>query len=118
MPTARYAMSCGLVKNSSGVAEEVVVFGGNNKTHNLDTVEIYSLGEKKWRPGQHRLPAPSSLGNTLQYGETFLSVGGSDTVYKYEPGTESWTPMTEKLDGAKYGVAPFLVHPGEFPECA
>jgi acylphosphatase len=50
MPTARRSHSCGLVTNAhTGETEIVAAGGGQRKEDFIDTVEIFSLSERKWR---------------------------------------------------------------------
>ena len=55
MPTARWVMGCGVVRDDDGKVE-VVVVGGYNGTENsngirTDKVEIYNVNEESWRTG-------------------------------------------------------------------
>ena len=52
MPTPRYYLMCGLVTDSNG-AQRVIAAGGCNDTvTSLDTVEIFSLEDRKWSNGE------------------------------------------------------------------
>ena len=60
---------------------------------------------------------------SLEYGDTFLVIAGHtadekdlDTIYKFEPETEGWTLMPERLARPLHGVSAIPVYPGEFPE--
>ena len=54
MPTPRYAMGCGVVRNHETSELEIVVAGGtqrniDNNVVAADTVEIFSMADTKWR---------------------------------------------------------------------
>jgi N-acetylneuraminic acid mutarotase len=51
MPTGRYSVGCGTVRDGNGVALQVVVAGGANK-ESLDTVEIYDVVKGTWKTGK------------------------------------------------------------------
>ena len=52
MPTGRLYTGCGVVRLEDG-SNYVVVVGGLNANNRVDTVEIFSVEEQKWRTGYH-----------------------------------------------------------------
>ena len=50
LPTGRYGMGCGVVRDGSGRAQ-VVVVGGALYSEYLNTVEIFNVEEEKWSTG-------------------------------------------------------------------
>ena len=50
LPTGRYGMMCGVVRDGSGRAQ-VVVVGGALYSEYLNTVEIFNVEEEKWSTG-------------------------------------------------------------------
>lgn len=68
----------------------------------LDSVEIFSVSEQKWRSGP-TLPQPMGRGAVATYGDTFILVGGYGdgdyvkNLYQFEPDSESWTTLPQKL---------------------
>ena len=121
-----------MVRNAAG-EEEVVVIGGQGVTGTLDVVEIFSVKDRTWREGPDcmqaqfvcirstptakPLPSPMMYTTTVQFGDTFLLVGGAtetkldvlDTIYKYEASTEKWIRMRAELSESKCWVAAALV---------
>ena len=60
MPTGRAGMGCGVVTNEDNEMS-VVVFGGSYDGFvYLDTVEIYSVGDKSWKTGKLLKRFPNS----------------------------------------------------------
>ncbi len=68
------------------------------------------------------MPALAFMGS-VQYGNTFALIGGyfsgqlTDTVYLYNPLTEQFDMLDERLTVAKSEVTTFLVSEDIFPEC-
>lgn len=62
------------------------------------------------------LPQPLFRANTIQFGDTFLLIGGvtsngksSDRIYKFSTENEGWTELPVSLGEPKVGVAVMLV---------
>ncbi len=75
--------------------------------------------------GKGHYPFKFRASTSVQYGDTFLVVGGHDetaadrdAVYAFDPQTENWTLMPERMSGPKHGVAAVLVGPGDFLRCS
>ena len=70
-------------------------------------------------PFPHRIRWPA----VAQVRNTFLMVGGYedgtilDTVYEYEPLSDSWTPSPENMTYARYGATAITVPTTAFPDC-
>ncbi len=78
-------------------------------------VEIYNTETGVWRPGPE-LPIGWDFMASLQYGNTFLMIGGEDRVgtyldwiYEYDQLGETWKHRQEKLSQPKIQVAAVLV---------
>ena len=102
----------------------MVVVGGLYGIGYLNTVEIYDVSTGKWRSGTNPYPRTILGATGVQYGDTFIVVGGAvgaleetEHVYRFEPDTEGWTLMPERLPGPMKHVGAFVVSPEEFPEC-
>ncbi len=61
---------------------------------------------------------------TVQYGDTFLVVGGFvpgagqlSTILQYNPATEGWIELPGRLSTARDTVTAMLVEPESFPGC-
>ena len=52
MPTGRYEMGCGVVRDGNGQIE-VVVVGGRVYPDYINTVEIFNIEEATWRTGKY-----------------------------------------------------------------
>ena len=69
------------------------------------------------------LPIPISDAASVQYKDTFLLVGGKtggadlDTTYMYEPDTDSWRELEERLPEAKNDPVAMIVSRSMFTEC-
>ena len=69
------------------------------------------------------LPIPISDAASVQYKDTFLLVGGKtggadlDTTYMYEPETDSWRELEERLPEAKNDPVAMIVSRSMFTEC-
>ena len=121
---ARGHLRCGLVHNKDDSVKSIVAFGGWNGT-NVALVEIFDLQNQTWREGANPFPIATNGPTVVQYGRTFLAIGGRvdgpmdiDTIYKFDPATEDWVLMPERMGKPKHGVAAFLVEPEEFPSCS
>ena len=53
MPTGRNSMGCGVVSDSSGKVEVVVVGGYGFGNLQLNTVEVFNVAENSWRTGEY-----------------------------------------------------------------
>ena len=62
MPTPRYQLGCGVVRNHETSELEIVVAGGAQRNIDnievaVDTVEIFSMADSKWRTaGKNTVP--------------------------------------------------------------
>ncbi len=126
MKHARNLLACGVVRNADGEAKSVVVPGGStSESAGQDVVEILDVGTMTWRFGKHRLPHGLFASTAVPYGNSFLLVGGLerhggpavDAVYKFDPETENWILMPQRLNRPKHAVGAVLVRPDEFPAC-
>ena len=69
------------------------------------------------------LPIPISDAASVQYKDTFLLVGGKttaadlDSIYMYEPDTDTWKQLEERLPEAKNDAVAMSVSPSMFTEC-
>ena len=69
------------------------------------------------------MPEPLGYMGSVQYGDTFAIVGGAsdglhrDTVYLYNPATEEFDLLDERLSVGKTYTTAFIVSKGIFPEC-
>ena len=52
MPTPRYYLMCGLATDASGYQSVVAAGGCNDNVRSLDTVEIFSVEDRKWTNGK------------------------------------------------------------------
>ncbi len=123
MPTERAFAACGVV-SVDGKPKEVVVAGGEASGSYLKDVEILTVSTLQWRTAKQSLPVSQSRATSVQYGDTFLVVGGQisasaelDTVYMYNPATEGWTLMPNRMRKSKHGVAAMIMKPGDFQPC-
>ena len=61
----------------------------------------------------------------VQRGDTFLVVGGGghnstsnlDSAYEFNPATENWTLMPQRMNQGKHAASAMLVGPEDFPKC-
>ena len=87
MAFKRSLHGCGRVTNPTTGKEEVVVAGGSNFSGPISSSEIYSVEDDTWRNGT---PLPKALRSisSLQYGNSFLILGGNngtscqDSIYQ------------------------------------
>ncbi len=72
------------------------------------------------------LPIQYEQATSVQYGDTFAIIGGygylpnphqHDTVYVYEPATDSWRLIPKRLTQKKWSMGAFTVDKSIFPEC-
>ena len=69
------------------------------------------------------LAIPISDAASVQYKDTFLLVGGKtsgadlDTIYMYEPDTDTWRELEERLPEAKNDPVAMTVSRSMFTEC-
>jgi len=82
MPTSRCLLSCGVVRrknDATGLVEtEVVAVGGYTSSYIYSKVEIYSVANDEWRESPTNFPVFVSNAEVIQFGETFMVVGGYD----------------------------------------
>jgi hypothetical protein len=104
--------------------KKVVVAGGwdNDAGIKIASTEIFSFTDMTWRPGPN-LPTAHTYARTVQFEDTFLAVGGNDAnnrlskkIYKFEPSSESWIELVERLPLARSFPATFFV-PSDFIQC-
>ena len=120
MPYATFGHGCGVVERGSS-KEFVVVSGYEVLLEERQWVQIYSLEENAWRMGNDFLPM--AYARSAPYSDSFVMVGGYnkgsylDTVYYYEPETDSFTLLEGRLGSVKENVSPIMVKRAMFPEC-
>ncbi len=67
------------------------------------------------------LPIAIYHADTVQYGDTFLMVGGEvdkDTIYEYDRGTSNWILHAERLDTERVHHTVSVVDRSIFPDCS
>jgi hypothetical protein len=113
----------GLVTFPDG-RKEVVVAGGEFQT----STEIFSFDDMTWRNGPNDIPTDGAalfFGASVQFEDTFLAVGGTDghalgvvttTIFKFDPATEDWVELCEKLTIPRRDFTSFLV-PADYIQC-
>ena len=102
-----------------------IVYAGGDPDYYENTY-IYDLdsGIDIWRPGPK---FEFYDGASVQFGDTFLLVGGRQNVFPFsasdqiwqfnpDPSDESWVLRPETLKSAKYHTAAFLV-PNDYATC-
>lgn len=89
----------GLVLRSDGRVEAVLAGGNSVYFTFLSSTEIFDFETLQWRLGPE-LPKALTFGASVQYGNSFLAVGGmdlqseqSDRIFKYLPDTEDWEEL-------------------------
>ena len=89
----------------------------------ISSVEILDLSSLSWRPGP---PLPRAIRGaaSVQFGDSFLVVGGQDgdgaslsSVYEYNPVDEEWALRAEELSLGRRGVPAVTAVNGHFMEC-
>ena len=108
-----------LIEKASG-EKEVVYVGGYLRD---DATEIFSLETLSWRDST---PFPSEIRYTtaVPQGKTFLVVGGYisntasdlDTIYRFDPDSESWELLPQRLEETRSDFPAFYV-PEDFVPC-
>lgn len=111
MRFARRAAACGVTRRRDGgeggdTVTEVVVAGGEDYSTEFRLVEIFSVEERQWRLASP-MPLPVEFASTVQYGDSFLLVGGYDNandeflsaIWEYLPEDDDWV-----LYGRSLGV--------------
>lgn len=107
--------ACGMLRKSDGDTDLFLMGGDHDSPTN--SVEIFSVKTKTWRPGQ---PLPKSLAllRGVQFEDTFIIVGGyrfgntySDRIYKYQANltTDPWVELEQRLEQPKGVYTAFLV---------
>ena len=104
MGVERNGPGCGLVNK-----KDVVIAGGfvSGSTDDLTSVEIFNLDEMSWRSGPFELPLPLSFPSSVQYGLTFVLVGGEnsptryDHIYQFDKLTYGWIELSQRLSSPK-----------------
>lgn len=98
------------------MTQVVIVVGGRNDTHFIDSVEIYNLDKKIWELGPP-LPEPIGRASVVEFGRDVLVIGGQNWVGAGEPrkiyrfGLKSgWAKMNLQLLPQKtFGAISILV---------
>ena len=110
----------GLVRNPDGRTLLVVAGGKVSHTVYLASTEILDLETNTWSTGPD-LPEAMGYGNTVQYKNTFIIVGGyrkdsdgsehySRPIYRFNPENHEWEELGHGLTNwARAGSASFLV---------
>ena len=113
---------CGVAQTSSN-GLELIVAGGDTQNGTKST-EIYNFETNEWRAGQdlpHQMEFPASV----QFGDSFLLVGGTnyvrheedgnfdmiylDTIYQWDSDTESFALRPEKMSVGVTAVGAVMV---------
>ncbi len=125
MPTARYLLTCGAVRNDAGDATSIVAAGGfGSAGQQSAAVEILSLASMSWKAGTS-LPRVIVSARAVPFRNSFAIVGGHssglgdrDTVLVYDPaGAGSWKALPNKLGMARRQTVAFNVRKDVFPKC-
>ena len=135
MPTGRYSLGCGVVRDGSGKIE-VIVFGGRKcrrqsalcSADGMDVVEIFDIEENSWRTASNPFPTKITSPSVAQHDNTFYVVGGYtgegpggetrfDTIYRYEASDESWQLMPNRMKIGRNGATAMIVNSTLFPTC-
>ena len=124
MPTLRVKRAQGVVGTYTTPTgeEEIVVAGGSY----VKSSEIFSIKLGQWREGPD-LPVNGDLEGAVSvpYEDTFLVVSGRDyghtpehrrEIYKFDPRTESWITLQQKLSTGRKEFAAFLI-PDDLIDC-
>ena len=97
-------MHCGAAVTSDGRQMVVVAGGAANGYNPIDYVQIYDVAEETWRLSANRMLLPLYGGTAVQYGDSFLVVGGTsrqvqyqNTTVEFHPDDETWSVKTELL---------------------
>ena len=88
-------------------------------------VERFNFDTNSWSYGPHDIPQGLSYGSSLAYKGSFLVLGGQDNVnydaspdiYLYNPATEDFDLMEQKMQTARHSPTAILVGP-EVVECS
>ena len=90
----------------------MVVAGGDEEPYPSD---VYNFETGNFRGGP-LFPRGVTAAASVQYGDTFLVVGGLDsngeildTIYEYDALNEEWIEREEKLATPRYNLAAVLV---------
>ncbi len=111
------AYFAGLAKKADGTTDVVVV--------DEDRTEMFNLDSLKWRrgPSMYDVGQP---GASIQYGDTFLVVGGKmddiyaegeRTVYVFDPEDEEWVSTGKYFSDMETGYLSGILIPEDFIEC-
>ena len=125
MIAPREGHSCGIIKSQIGTGKDIVVAGGRTKANNTVTpnrsVEIFSVDTETWRQGND---LPNMGANSadeaysIRYEDTFIlvgDVGNQDTLLKYQPESDSWSELPDKLKLGRTEAVAILVNKEIFP---
>ena len=105
-----------MIKDQNGKFK-VIAAGG----YRMKSSEIFDIESRKWTNGPD-LPNVIYHGESVQYKNTFLIVGGwdgsnrFDSIYEYDIRTNQWIKRSEKLKRARLAFTAFLV-PDEVAQC-
>ncbi len=99
-----------------------MVAGGHFGSQTLNHTEIYNTATREWRQGPN-LPRPIESMSSVQYEDTFLLVGGLnsiqflDIIYQYDQTSQTWIRREERLSTPRgYLDAVLADHPAA--ECS
>jgi N-acetylneuraminic acid mutarotase len=94
------------------IGNRIYVFGGRQGglLYNIDTVEAFDIDRKTW---DTMMPMPLKRSGfvTLEYGGKVYVFGGEaptttfDQVDVYNPKTDRWSTMAERMPNARHGLA-------------
>ncbi len=113
--------SCGLATKSDGSKVVVVAGGSFNANEGITDSYILDLEQNIFLPGPP-LPQPRTWARAVQYGNSFIIVGGADSGFEpiayedmlyYNPDDEAWEVLPQKLPYPDYVNGAVLV-PDDF----
>ena len=114
------AAFAGVIEGRNGETE-VVLAGGHRRGSDA---EIFSPASNAWR-NIEPMPHAAYDGASVQYGDSFLAIGGSDgdtnsqdldSVHRFDVETDSWVELPHRMEEARAFFPAFLV-PEDFVEC-
>ena len=92
----------GVIVRSNGEKEVVVAVGQHT--------EIFSLKSNSWRDSTPLPNRSTNYGSSVQYGNTFLAVGGSgsNAVYMFNPEDDKWEHLLSTQAEEQNGINPCM----------
>merc|ERR1712038_1069290 len=97
---------CGLVVDNRGNRKVVIACGEESAGQALASVESFNLQTMQWYREEIDFPfTPVWHPRNIQWGRTFLSVGGynpetgdADFIYRYDPENNNWDRLPVVLE--------------------